>query len=172
MSKTIKLGIVGSVSIAGVVIKRSARLSSFGSAHRNISCGFTCRPAFDVGTKCEMNWGFVGFFKLKNLMSKGEVISVVRGQAWITELQRKFMVISNFALGQTRSSREVIPTGRPDVFSGAGISPTTVGLAGFWILRINMPGWGCGQESKPKFGSFRRGSPKPQRFEPSVRLPM
>src|SRR5215831_14823608 len=149
MSKTIKFGIVGSASIAGVVTNRSARLSSFGSAHRNISCGFTFRPACDVGTKCEMNCGFVGFFKLKNLMSKGEVVSVVRGQAWITELQRKFMVISNFALGQTRSSREVIPTGWPDVFSGAGISPTMVGLVGLLMLRIKMPGCTCGQASKP-----------------------
>src|SRR6516164_8340942 len=119
-----------------------------------------------------MNWGFVGFFKLKNLMSNGDVTSLVRGQAWITELQRKFMVISNFPFGQTRSSREVIPTGWPNVFSGAGISPTTVGLDGFWMLRINMPGWGCGQESKPKLGSVRRGSPRPQRLEPSVRLPI
>src|SRR5215467_6243781 len=172
MSKTIKFGTVGSVVIAGVVIKRSARLFTCGSAHRNISCGFTCKPAFDGGTKCEMNCGFVGFFKLKNLMSKGEVVSFVRGQACITELQRKFMVISNSALGQTRSSREVTPTGWPDVFSGAGISPTTVGLVGSLMLRIKMPGCTCGQASKPKFGSVLRGSPNPQRLEPSVRLPM
>src|SRR5215467_3683306 len=100
-----------------------------------------------------MNWGFVGFFKLKNFKSKGEVVSVVRGQAWIAELQRKFIVISNCALGQTRSSREVTPTGWPDVFSGAGISPTTVGLDGSWMLRISIPGWGCGQAFKPKLGS-------------------
>src|SRR5260370_42227744 len=118
-----------------------------------------------------MNCGFVGFFKLKNLMSKGEVASVVRGQAWITELQRKFMVISNFALGQTRSSREEIPTGWLDVFSGAGISPTTVGLVGSLMSSIKMPGCTWGHASKPNFGSVRRGSPNPHRLEPSVRVP-
>src|SRR5215831_6170419 len=140
MSKTIKFGTVGSVVIAGVVTKRSARLPSFGSAHRNISCGFTARPAFDVGTKCEMNSGLVGLCRLKNLMSKGDAVSVVRGQACITELQRKFIVISSFAPGQTRSSREVIPMGWPDVFSGAGISPTTVGLVGSLMFSIKIPG--------------------------------
>src|SRR5215469_1899835 len=172
MSKTIKFGTVGSVVIAGVVTKRSARLPSFGSAHRNISCGFTARPAFDVGTKCVMNCGFVGLCKLKNLISKGDEVSEVRGQAGIAELQRKFMVMSSSASGQTRSSREVIPTGWPDVFSGAGISPTTVGLVGSVMLRIKMPGCTCGQASKPRFGSVLRGSPNPQRLEPSVRLPM
>src|SRR6266568_1652137 len=103
-----------------------------------------------------MNCGFVGFFRLKNLMSKGDVVSVVRGHACMAELQRKFMVMSSFSLGQTRSSREVMPTGLPDVFSGAGISPTTVGLVGSLMLRIKIPGWTCGQESKPKLGSVRR----------------
>src|SRR6266852_5011700 len=140
MSTTIKFGMVGSVSRAGVEMKSSARPSSWGSTHRNISCGFTAKPAFEVGTKCEMNCGFVGSLRLKNLKSKGEVVSFVRGQAWITELHRKFIVISNCLLGQTRSSREVIPTGWPDAFRGAGISPTTVGLAGLLMLRIKIPG--------------------------------
>jgi hypothetical protein len=70
-----------------------------------------------------MNWGFVGFFKLKNFKSKGAAVSSLRTQAWITELQRKFIVISNCALGQTRSSREVSLLGSSAAFSGGGISP-------------------------------------------------
>src|SRR5712692_11978534 len=111
MSTTIRFGMAGSVSRAGVERKSSARLSLFGSTQRNISCGFTCAPALEVGTKCEMNCGFTGSFKLKNLRSKGDVVSFVRGQACIPELQRKFMVMSSFLFGQTRSSREVMPTG-------------------------------------------------------------
>jgi hypothetical protein len=52
------------------------------------------------------------------------------------------MVINNFVLGQTRSSREVIPTGWPDVFSGAGISPATVGLVGSWDIENQDAGVG------------------------------
>jgi hypothetical protein len=44
-------------------------------------------------------------------MSKGDVVSLVLGQACSSELQRKFMVISSFFPGQTRTSREVMPTG-------------------------------------------------------------
>src|SRR5215472_18004127 len=119
-----------------------------------------------------MNCGFVGFFKLKNLMSNGARVLLLPTHACMTELQRKFIVMRSLALGQTRSSRDVSLWGMPAAFSGAGISPTTVGLDGSWMLRINIPGWGCGQAFKPKFGSVRRGSPKPQRLEPSVRLPM
>src|SRR6516164_8406950 len=119
-----------------------------------------------------MNFGFVGFFKLKNFKSKGAAVLLLPTHACMTELQRKFIVMRSLALGQTRSSRDVSLWGMPAAFSGAGISPITVGLAGFWMFRINMPGWGCGQAFKPKLGSVRRGSPKPQRLEPSVRLPI
>src|SRR6267378_1409094 len=116
-----------------------------------------------------MNCGCTGSLREKNLMSKGEVVLLVGGQACSSELQRKFMVISSFFAGHTRTSREVMPTGCPAGLRGAGISPTTVGLAGFLMSTMRMPGCGCGQEFKPVV--IRRGSPTPQRLEPSVRLP-
>src|SRR5215470_169932 len=169
MSTTIRFGIDGLVDISGVERKSRPRSAFVGSTHRNISWGLTSRPACEVGTKCEMNCGCTGSCRLKNLRSKGEVVSFVLGQACNTELQRKFIVISSFLLGQTRSSREVIPTGWPEVFSGAGISPTTVGLVGSVMLRIKIPGCTCGHVSKVE--AVRRGSLNPQRLEPSVRLP-
>ncbi len=41
-------------------------------------------------------------------------MSFVGGQEWMTELQRKFIVMRSFLLGQTRSSREVTPIGFHD----------------------------------------------------------
>src|SRR6266498_29001 len=61
-----------------------------------------------------MNWGWTGSLRLKNFRSKGEVVSFVGGQEWMTELQRKFIVMRSFLLGQTRSSREVTPIGFHD----------------------------------------------------------
>jgi len=37
-------------AMVGVEIHSRARLGLFGSAHRYISCGFTARPAAEVGT--------------------------------------------------------------------------------------------------------------------------
>src|SRR5882762_6086677 len=168
MSTTKRFGLA---SIKGFGVERNSKalLSSFGSTHRNISCGLTGAPVTrEVGTKCDMNRGLVGLLRSKNFRSKGEVVSLVRGQAWRVELQRKFTVISSFFFGQTRTSRDVIPTGCPAGFKGAGISPTTVGLAGLLMSTMRMTGCGCGQVSKP---FARRGSPTPQRLEPSVRLP-
>src|SRR6516164_10659784 len=86
-------------------------------------------------------------------MSNGARVLLLPTHACITELQRKTIEMRSLALGQTRSSRDVSLCGMPAAFSGAGISSTTVGFDGFWMLIINIPGWGCGQASKPKFGS-------------------
>ena len=37
------------------------------------------------------------------------LVSALGGQAWITLLQRKYMTISSFCCGHTRSSRDVCP---------------------------------------------------------------
>src|SRR5216683_2761224 len=50
MSTTIRFGTTGLADSVGVEIHSRARPVSFGSAHRYISCGFTCCPEAEVGT--------------------------------------------------------------------------------------------------------------------------
>jgi hypothetical protein len=64
----------------------------------------------------------------------------------MAELHRKVSSIRSFFWGQTRSSREVTPSGVPAAFGAAtltGISPTTAGSLGSVVSTIRIPGRGC-----------------------------
>ena len=50
MSTIMRFGRAGFTEVDGVESQRSARSAFLGSIHRNISCGFTACPAFEVGT--------------------------------------------------------------------------------------------------------------------------
>src|SRR6266852_6050889 len=156
MSVTIRLGLA-SAKMFGVERNNKALFPLLGSAHRNISCGLA------EGMYVETSKGWTGSVRSKNLIRQSSVAG--RVQAWITPLQRKYMIISSFCWGQTRSSREVCPANVPVVNSSPN-SFTNVGAAGFEMSRTSTPGLGCGHEFKPV---VRRGSPIPQRLEPSVR---
>ncbi len=99
-----------------------------------------------------------------------------RGHAWMIRLQRKYITISSFCAGQTRSSREVCPTFAP-VANSLPNSPTTVGFAGLAASTTRMPGWTCGHVPSGFVGGSTGATgpvalKSPHEFEPSVRLPM
>src|SRR5216683_1093674 len=162
ISVTIRFGLA-SAKMFGVERNSKALLPLLGSSHKNISCGL------DGGTYVETSAGWTGSLRSKNLIRQSSVAG--RVQAWMILLQRKYITISSFCSGQTCSSREVCPANGLVVNSFPN-SFTTVGAAGFLMSRTSTPGWGCGQVFKPSGGgAVRRGSPIPQRLEPSVRLP-
>src|SRR5690348_4766979 len=104
MSVTIRLGLA-SAKMFGVERKSNALFSLLGSNHKNISCGL------DEGTYVETSIGWTGSLRSKNLIRQSSVAG--RVQAWMKLLQRKYITISSFCWGQTRSSREVCPANAP-----------------------------------------------------------
>src|SRR5262245_59898688 len=100
MSTIIRFGTLGSIDEVGVDSHSSARSRLFGSTHRYISCGFTNRPAWDLGTYEPTKRGCAGSARSKNLMSNGKVVSFPGAQSWITELQRNVITSSSFFCGQ------------------------------------------------------------------------
>src|SRR5216683_4825569 len=119
ISVTIRFGLA-SAKMFGVERNSKALLSLLGSTHKNISCGL------DGGTYVETSAGWTGSLRSKNLIRQSSVAG--RVQAWMILLQRKYMIMSSFCSGQTRSSREVCPANGLVVNSFPN-SFTTVGAA-------------------------------------------